>query len=179
MDLLEALSEGGLLFGGFADDEGGRHPERWARVKARLGPLLFRWDSGSLEENFTKAVPADKLEDLIGGTDDGPGSRLRTLALRLDIEDKQFASIKTAAGDKLIGLITEAALGTVPPGKEGEKGTYKSHAQTWFKSETGGRELANKLFTLGLWPQFRPAILPFLNAVRAAVGLSALEDLPE
>jgi len=177
LGLLEALSEGGLMFGGFADDESGKHPQRWRRVKDKLGPLLFRWDSGCLEVNLIRAVPADRLEDLIQGTDDGPGSRLRTLADRLGLAVKEFATIKASAGDSLVPLIIEAALGQVPTGKDSEKKTYSSHAQTWFKTPAGGRELADKLFSLGLWPTFKPTLMPFLNAVRGAVGLPPREDI--
>jgi len=178
LDLLEALSEGGLLFGGFADDENGRYPERWRRVKEKLGPLLFRWDRGCLEKNFINAVPAARIEEMINDGDDGPGSRLRTLALRLGIDDKAFEAVRNAAGDRLTALLIEAATGTVPAGKESEKNVYKAHAQTWFKSLKGGREIAGKLFTLGIWPAFHPTIMPFINAVRTAVGLPAIEDLP-
>ena len=177
LGLLEALSAGGLLFSGFADDEEGKHPERWRRVKEKLGPLLFRWENGCLEENLIKALPADKLEDLIRGPEDGPGSRLRTLAMRLGIEDKEFATIKAAAGDNLASLILEAALGVVPAGKDSEKKTYSSQSQTWFKSVAGGRELADKLFSLGLWPSFKPALMPYLNAMLGAVGLPPQEDI--
>jgi hypothetical protein len=66
--------------------------------------------------------------------------RLRTLADRLAITEKDFASVTSKAGNGLKALIIEAALGAVPPGKEAEKNQYKSHAGTWFKSVDGGRE---------------------------------------
>ncbi len=71
----------------------------------------------------------------------------------------------------------EAALGTVPPGCEEDKGTYRGHGGIWFKSVAGGRELAEKLFSLGLWPALKPQLLPFCNAVRAGLGLPDVEDL--
>ena len=49
LDLLEALSDGGLIFGGFVDEEG-KHPERWKRLHEKLGTLLFRWKTGCVEE---------------------------------------------------------------------------------------------------------------------------------
>jgi putative ATP-dependent endonuclease of OLD family len=64
LGLLEALSTGGVRFGGFADDEG-KHPTRWERLTQKLGSLLFRWESGCIEENVIGAVPDDKLEALI------------------------------------------------------------------------------------------------------------------
>ncbi len=85
LDLLEALAQGGVHFGGFADDEGGKHPERWRKVANKLDKLLFRWTSGCLEENIIRAVPDDMLETLlIDPEDEKTGTRLRTLADRLD-----------------------------------------------------------------------------------------------
>jgi hypothetical protein len=100
------------------------------------------------------------------------------LALRLGIEAKTFAEVAAAARDKLKPLMVEAALGAVPAGREEEKGTYKAHGSTWFKSVAGGRELTGKMFTLGLWPALKPQLLPFCNGVRAALGLPEIMDLP-
>ena len=87
--------------------------------------------------------------------------RRQTLTLRLGIEAKTFAEVAAAAGDGLRSVMVEAALGTVPPGREEDRGTYKAHGGTWFKSVRGGRELADKMFGLGLWPELRPRLLPF------------------
>ena len=65
LNLLEALADAGLRFGGFADDEGGKHPTRWKKVAERLDKLLFRWTSGCLEENIIGTLPDDKLEALL------------------------------------------------------------------------------------------------------------------
>lgn len=178
LGLLEALAEGGLRFAGFADDEG-KHPERWKKLGDKLDKLLFRWTTGCIEENVIGAVPDDKLEALVidpGG--EKTGMRLRTLADRLGIEDKDFASLKAKAGNRLKALIIEAALGAIPAGKEDEKNQYKSHAGTWFKSVDGGRELAGKVFGLGLWPILKPELLPFCNAIRKASDLPDILDLP-
>jgi putative ATP-dependent endonuclease of OLD family len=177
LGLLEVLAESGLNFGGFADDEG-KHPERWQKLDDKLHQLLFRWPSLCLEENIITAVPDDKLEALvIDPADEKTGMRLRTLAMRLDSEDKTFTAIKAKAGDAIKRVIIEAALGTIPPGKEDEKKEYKAHAAVWFKSVQGGRELADKVFSLGLWPELKPQLLPFANAVRGAVGLAKIQDL--
>jgi putative ATP-dependent endonuclease of OLD family len=88
-----------------------------------------------------------------------------------------LAAIRAAAGDRFIPLIIEAATGTVPAGKDEEKKIYKGHAGTWFKSVEGGHEIASKMLAMGLWPLFKPHLLPFLNAVRGAVGLQQIEDL--
>lgn len=175
--LLEALAAGGLRFGGFADDEG-KHPTRWKKIAQVQGTLLFRWTSGCIEENIIGGVPEDKLETLLTDPDGKKtGMRLRTLADRLSIDEKDFASIKTKAGPDLKAVIIGAALGTVPDDKSDEESQYKSHAQTWFKSVPGGRELAAKVFSLGLWPRFGPQLLPFCNAVRNAVDLPHTTDL--
>jgi putative ATP-dependent endonuclease of OLD family len=71
----------------------------------------------------------------------------------------------------------EAATGKVPLGIADEK-KYKSHAQTWFKQEKGGRELAAKVFSLSLWVTLRAELLPFCNAARTAIGLADVADLP-
>jgi len=175
--LLEALAEGGLEFGGFADDEG-RHAGRWTKIIEAQGPLVFRWKAGCLEENIIGAISDDKLEALVlCPKGEKTGQRLRSLADRLNIAEKDFGSVTKAAGTGLKKLIVEASTGAVPEDKADEKNQYKSHSQTWFKSEAGGRELASKAFSLGVWPTFRAELLAFCNAVRASVGLSPIEDV--
>ncbi len=178
LGLLEALAEGGLRFGGLADDEG-KHPTRWQKLEGALGPLLFRWSTGCIEQNIIGIVPDDKLEALLTDPEGvKTGMRLRTLADRLGIAKKDFASVSAKAGAGLKSLIIDAAMGTVPAGKEAEENEYKSHARTWFKTLAGGRELAAKVFALGLWPDLKTKLLPFCNGVRKAVGLPELADLP-
>lgn len=179
LGVLEALAAGGLKFGGFADDEN-KYPDRWKKLHELLGPLLFRWASLSMEQNIIALVPDDKLEDLI--TDPAgikTGMRLRTLADRLDVAEKNFAILKAKAGANFKGLIIEAALGSVPSGKESERNEYKAHASRWFKSVEGGQELADKVFSLDLWETLKPQLLPFCNAVRTAVGSAEITDMPE
>jgi putative ATP-dependent endonuclease of OLD family len=177
LGVLEALANGGLSFGGFADDEG-RHPERWKKLSEKLGPLLFRWPAGCIEENIIAAVPDDKLETLIiDPQGEKTGMRLRTLADRLGLQDKDFPALKAKAAAGLRAVMIEAALGKCPAGKEAEKKEYKSHAGTWFKSEPGGRELADKIFSVGLWPTLKPQLLPFCNAVRKSLKLDPETDL--
>ncbi|HWB97729.1 MAG TPA: ATP-binding protein [Bryobacteraceae bacterium] len=177
LGVLEALAAGGLRFAGFADDEG-VYPERWKKLSDKLGPLLFRWPTGCIEQNIIAAVPDDKLEALIiDPKGDKSGTRLRTLADRLGLAEKDFASLKAKVGAGLRAVIIEAAMGECPAGKEAEKKRYKSHAGIWFKSDAGGRELADKVFSLGLWPSLKPQLLPFCNAVLGAVGLPPLSDL--
>ncbi|HQS07312.1 MAG: OLD family endonuclease [Rhizobiales bacterium 24-66-13] len=177
LGILEALAAGGLRFGGFADDEG-KHPTRWAKLHTKLGGLLFRWPSLCIEENIIAVVPDDKLEAFIADpAGEKTGIRLRTLADRLGIAEKDFAALRARAGADFRARIVEAALGTVPTGKESDKNEYKAHAGQWFKSVDGGRELAGKLFSLALWPALKPQLLPFCNAVRTAIGLTEIADL--
>jgi putative ATP-dependent endonuclease of OLD family len=177
LGLLEALAAGGLRFAGFADDEK-KHPTRWQKLATKLDKLLFRWQSGCIEENVVNLLPEDKMEALL--TDpagDKTGMRLRTLAERLGIQEKDFATIKTKAGLGLKVLILAAAMGTVPDDKAAERKHYQSHGQTWFKSVEGGRELAAKVFSLGIWPALKPQVMLFCNAVRKAVDLDEIPDL--
>ncbi len=177
LGLLEALVTGGLRFGGFVDDEN-KHPTRWQKLAQKLDKLLFQWPSGCIEENVIKLLPDDKLEALLTDPeDDKTGMRLRTLAERLDIIEKDFASIKAKAGSELKALMLAAASGTVPEGKTAEKKHFQSQGQTWFKTVEGGRELAAKVFALDLWPKLKPELMPFCNAVRKAVELAEIQDL--
>jgi putative ATP-dependent endonuclease of OLD family len=179
LEVLEALAEGGLNFGGFADDEQ-RYPQRWAKVKTAHGALVFRWKAGCIEENVIRAVPETTLEKLLKcPKDDRTGERLRTLADRLKINEKDFSSVSAAAGANLKQLIIDAAKGTVPADiqDKDEKKQFKAHSQRWFKNEEGGRELMAKVFSFGLWPILKDELLPFCNAVRTAVDLDDIADV--
>lgn len=179
LDLLEALAEGGLAFGGFADNED-IHPVRWQMLITGQGGKVFRWAEGCLEDNIVGAVADASLEALAAdGEGKKTGQRLRTLQERLGTLDKSFASLRAAApGDRLREVMIEAAKGTVPDGTaEEDRNHLKSHAQTWFKSLDGGRELADKMFAFGLWPAFKDRLLPFCNAVLAEVGIDAVADI--
>jgi putative ATP-dependent endonuclease of OLD family len=109
--------------------------------------------------------------------DDKTGMRLRTLADRLEIQNKDFQVIKMTAGMNLRKVIVAAAKGTVPASKQAERRQYQAHGQTWFKTYIGGRELGMKVFSLGVWPTLKPQLMPFCNAVRRAVELEELQDL--
>ena len=181
LELLEALSSGGLRFAGFADLEPANpNPGRWGAVNARLGDLLLRWDKGCLEENLLPMFGADKLRALIEDAEGGrTGIRLRTLADRLGIKQTAFEDISAAAGPAFVQLIVQAATGYVPDAVKSDKARakeYKVHARQWFKSNDGGRELAQKLFTLNVWSDARPVLLPFLNAIRVTLEMDALQE---
>lgn len=180
IDLLQALNLAGLGFGGMADNER-TNPDRWAKAKEALGEKLCRWEKGSLENEVLAGIADGQLYEFIRDPNDElTGSRLRTLADRLEIDDKSYAAVAEKAGTNLRKLIIEACCGTVPDDKKAAdkpvKKMLKAHAQTWFKSEDGGRELAAKVFALGQWPNLRDQLLPFLNAVRVGAGLSTVAD---
>lgn len=175
LTVLQSLTESGLKVGGFVDRED-THNAGWTAVKEKLGDLLMRWQSGCLESNLIRHVPNDKLEDFIRDPEGDSGDRLRTLAERLDIEDKSFDAIKAKA-ENLQQLILDAAMGASHPDPDAptevRKG-WKKHGQRWFKTLAGGEELADKLFSFDLWPHVAGELLPFVNAVRNAVGLPSI-----
>jgi putative ATP-dependent endonuclease of OLD family len=180
LNLLEALGDGGMLFGAFVDNEG-RDPARWARLKSRLGLLLFQWNTGCLEENIIKHIAPERLEEFIIDSEGNTGDRLRTLADRLGIADKSLVAIKAKAAGNLTNLIIEAATGRVPDEKadanRSEKDQYRKHANQWFKSYEGGVELADKIFTFGVWSKIKDQVLPFVNEVRRTDGSPPLSDI--
>ena len=107
------------------------HPTRWQEVADVLGPLLFQWSSGCIEQNIIPAVPVDKLEALLTHTDDDhiTNMRLRTLADRVGIGDKSFAALSSTATD-LHTVMVEAAIGYVPPDKKEIKSERKNVRKT-------------------------------------------------
>ncbi len=183
LDLLEGLARGKLTFAGMADNEG-RNPERWAAVKAQLNDLLLQWQVGSIEEHVVPKIDPAQLKAFVSDPSGiFTGMRLRTLADRLGVEEASYEEMSEVAGDDWTRYIIEAATGHIPPEQADAdraiKKTLKGHGKVWFKSEEGGRELAAKVFQLGAWPSLRAEVLRFVNAVRATVGLPALEDLPQ
>lgn len=177
LDLLEAMADGGLLFGGFADDEG-QSPGRWAALKAKMGDRLHQWAGGCTEERIMSLVDGNRLEDLLAHPDAGVAAERRvTLAARLGVQDRSLGAIK-AATDDFRGLMIAAATGSKDgaPNEEAAR-MWSRHGRRWFKSMAGGYELAEKMFVLGVWPTLRPELMPFFNAVRAALGQAAIPDI--
>ena len=175
---MSGLANSGLKIGGFADNEG-TDGGNWQKVKAKLGDLLMRWTDGCLETNLIPHLAEDQIEAFIRDPDGDEGERLRTLADRLAIESKSLAAIKAATAD-MRQLMIEAACGNAsadPNAPQEQKKAWKKHGQRWFKSTTGGVELAEKMFALGLWPHVQGQLLPFVNAVRSAVGLSTVQTV--
>lgn len=178
LTVLQALTNSGLAFGGFADDEG-TDGVAWAKVKALLGDLLMRWSSGCLESNVIAHIPDDKLEEFIRDPEGASGERLRTMADRLGIADKSIEVLRANAPD-FRQLVIDAATGASHPDPAIDKDTktaWKKHGQRWFKTRSGGGELAEKLFAFGVWPQLAGELLPFVNAVRRSVDLAEIETV--
>ncbi|MCY4373470.1 MAG: AAA family ATPase [Spirochaetaceae bacterium] len=177
LGLLEALAEGGLEFGGFADHEG-ESPGRWSSVKTKMGTRLFQWPAGCTEQNIISRVEDYRLAEMIDHDDAGTVAERRlTLAARLQIEDKGLDAILSAASD-LRSLLIAASTGSKEDApNESVKKQWGRHGRRWFKSVTGGRELASKMFAFGVWPSLSADLMPFLNAVRDALGEAALQDI--
>lgn len=176
--LLDALAEAGLTFAGVVDNEN-KKSGTWSQINSRLGDLLIQWPTGCLEEHVIPLFDHDVLPELIADPkNELTGQRLRTLAVRLGIQDTKWETIVAAAGDRLVRLIIDAAKGDAEGVTKEKKGEYKGHAKVWFKSVEGGRELAEKVFDLGAWRKLKNDILPFVNAIRKALGFPQIEELP-
>ncbi len=175
LQLLEALAKSGVQFSGFVDNEGNAQT-RWAALKQQLGKRLFQWPSGNIEANIIDLIPESNLEEFIKDEEGESGIRRRTLAERLQIQSADFSDI-TANCPDIRSLILEAATGTVPAWLPADrKKEFKKHAEKWFKSEDGGRELADKIFKFSLWPKLITRLLPYLSAIREIVLLTELSE---
>ena len=101
------------------------------------------------------------------------------MADRLGLPDTSIEDLREQAPD-FRQLIIDAATGASHPHPEAtkdEKKAWKKHGQRWFKSRTGGKDLAEKVFAFGLWPSLADELLPFVNAVRRAVGLEDITSV--
>lgn len=177
LGLMEDLSRAGIQVAGFVDFEG-NNPQRWQRLRTAMGPLLFQWKDGCLEQNVIACLPEESLLELIEDPKgERTGQRLRTIQDRLQAEDKDWPNLMAKA-ENIIETVCEAASGEVPNWVPSDRRKeFKNHARTWFKNEEGGRELARKCVDLGIWRILEPDLLPFLNAVRRAIGLDEIEGL--
>lgn len=178
LELLEAMNSGGLAFGGFVDFTTA-NPTRWEKLKEKMGDLLFRWQVASTEEAIISRVDESKLTELIKDTDGQyDPERCKTLADRLNITDTSVEAIAAEAGKELRAVIIAAASGNSDDARDEQtKKIWKKHGKQWFKSEDGGRELAQKAEALGLWPHIKPPLMAFLNAVRTFAGQDQIDDL--
>lgn len=187
LDLLTALAEAGLSFGGFVDNEG-RSPQRWKAVQDRVGGLLMQWPSGCVEENVLKCVSDD---DLIAFASDPAstrdGNRRGSIMQRLWLlrDDKSLRTtgwdqLRQACGADFRELIRLSALGHIDdawPLSDAQKRELKGSAKTWFKNAPGGTELFAKAVKLGCLPKLAPQLLPFVNAVAVGIGRPTLQAL--
>jgi putative ATP-dependent endonuclease of OLD family len=180
--LLKALDEAGLMFAGLADNEGVK-VGNWAALKGKMGDLLLQWEEGCTEEAVISAIPDDQIPLLIGlEGEDLTGIRLQHLKVRTGAKERNLDSIYAAlddSGKTLKQLVIEAASGNSNNAPDNEKKTWKSHSSSWFKSETGGAELAQKAISLGGWNDLSARLLPLITAILASVGLTVVERFPD
>ena len=91
LQLLEALKDVGLTFGGFVDNEN-RYATRWRRIATARGALLYQWPSGNTDNNIINAVKDGELAILIEvPSRKKTGMRYRSMADRLDLRDKELS----------------------------------------------------------------------------------------
>lgn len=179
--LLKALDEAGLKFAGLADNEGVK-VDSWAELKKKMGDLLLQWDEGCTEEAVISAIPDDQIPKLIGADgEDQTGTRMQHLKVRSGAEERTLNSISAAldgTGKTLKQLVIQTASGNTDGAPAGEKKAWKNQSSSWFKSEVGGAELAQKTITLGGWNDLSVRLLPLIKAILASVELTITENFP-
>jgi len=147
-----------------------------------MGVRLLQWPKVATEGFIIGAIPDDKLIELVANDEEGlTGYRMRTLAERLGIDAKDWASIDAALEQKkkpLKALIIEAATGSTDGAPKDDQKVWKKHAQDWFKRDGGGEELARKMMSLGAWATMKDTVLPLINAVLNAVDKKSIGGLP-
>lgn len=175
--LLSALRKAGFAFGGFADNEGD-HADAWQSLRED-NPLVFQWRTGCLEENVVSSVPRERLADIVEDPEGQlTGMRLRSLADRVGAEERTFEVICEKAGERIAQVVIDAATGRPPQGSDPRtQKMCKGQAQSWFKNEQGGKELAQKMFEFGAWEKLEDQLLPFVNAVLQEVGVPLAGNL--
>ncbi len=180
--LLTALDQAGLKFAGLADNEGVRAGS-WDALKKKLGDLLLQWEEGCTEEAVISAIPACQIPNLIGlGAEDEAGTRMQHLKVRSGADERTLVSICAAlesTGKSMKQLVIEAASGNTDDAPEGDKKAWKKHASSWFKSEAGGAELAQKVIVLGGWDDLSERLLPLINSILNSVELEPIKKLPD
>lgn len=180
LSLLEGLTETRLAFAALVDNER-RNPGRWQSLKAQMGDALLQWENGSTEEEVISRITDDQLPNLLRREGGQPhGDRLRTLAVRLGIEDKSLQAIQAAAADQetsLRALIISAATGDRADAPDDDGNAWKAHGRQWFKSVDGGRELLSVAQQLGAWPELEPIVRPLVNTILERAKLPRLERI--
>lgn len=178
--LLKDTTAAGLTFACFVDDDGDS-PTVWFGIQQQLGDLFFQWDT-STEKEVISSLSSSNLKEILKDSEGIlDGERLRTLADRLDISNKNIEAIEEAlaqSSKSLKQLVIEAASGDVSMLPEnGPKKEWRKHGQRWFKTIQGGIELADKMFELDCWKDKKEQLAPFVNAVLRAVGRTKIEDI--
>ena len=195
-DLVAQMLNSGHKVGAFVDFEKNNYKKTWDDNKERAKKLIFQWEEGCMEENYILKVPSKYLMDFISHPVKGAQERLRTIAARINFfpdsgtkltiklikakisempESKNLppAQRETAVHEKFVQLMIDAATGKIPTQKfKLKEKDFKQHERSWFKSIEGGMELAEKLFTCGVWDAgMKKILVDFLNAIRSEVGL--------
>ena len=201
LTLSKQWNKDGQVAGIFIDKEGDLDQVSLEKLKGWLGDLFFQWKKGNLESNYIWAVPIEHLEKFIANPEIGPNQRLRTIADRIGFPTNKELNLENLLDfignmpelqgidkshkeamiyKKFYQVMVEAALGIAPEGTSVEKiGDFKGHRSHWFKSLSGGFELALKLDSCGVWKNgLHEPLLPFVNAYRAELGLPKIQDLP-
>lgn len=146
-----------------------------------MGASLLQWDEGCTEEAVISAIPDENISSLIGVEgEEHAGTRLQHLKVRSGAQERTLESICAALNDcgkSLRQLVIEAASGNSDHAPAGDKKAWKSHSASWFKSEIGGAELAEKAIRLGAWNELSGRLLPLIEAILASVGLTVSEYL--
>ncbi len=176
LEIVKALNQAGIRFGAFVDNEG-NHDESWNGQKEALDDLLFRWDNGCLESNIVPSIPDDEMPAFIEEPDgQGSGQRLWTIAKRAGSAETDFDTL--AQMPDFRATLLDACLGSVPEGlPPTEKRAYQAHAKIWFKSERGGRELAEKTLASTRRKELTVGFLALVNSALQSVGVSPRSEI--
>lgn len=176
LGLMDAFSNTNITYFGLVDNEGTKLGS-WERLKGQLGDKLLQWEDGCTEESVFAVLNDEQLETLLYASDgDYIGDRARTLADRANSADKSIVAIK-ATKPNLRELIIEAATGNKAKAKDYEAKDWRRHGSKWFKSVEGGRELAERIISIGVWIDLQPKILPLINEILQSAGKEKIVNL--
>lgn len=178
-ELLQEMAGAGFNVAGLVDDENDK-PTLWAKLKGVMGDRLLQWPKVCTEQMVINRLDAKHFEALIKDADGArEASRLKSLVERLEIlrpdlgrVAQSFEAIAEGAGDDLRALIIAAATGSKDGAPEPLEKTWKKHEKAWFKSEAGGRELAQKAEAFGVISELNAWLDPLVAAIDQASATS-------
>ncbi len=172
LELIEEMVEAGFNVVGLVDDENEKKG-RWTALKSKMGAHLLQWPGGCTEEMVIGRLDETRFDALIADPERGRApARLKSLVERLaaakpDLApvELSFEAIKAAAGADLKALVIAAASGSAKGAPATAEKTWKKHGRAWFKSESGGRELAGKARTFDVLPKLEDWLGPLVTAI--------------